>query len=333
MSSHIDARTYYQEYHGHPVPHLETALGAMRAEKQIIFLAGDSSLDNKFWFQDRAPACNGYEDILQPPVMKQDVCYWLNKEAEDQRAPVCCVNTAVEATSLNSRSFCSLCPQDEFIRNNIGDDDILVVSVGGNDIALAPLLCTCANITPLMCCTPEICIEKCSCAHPPNVYRCMSDPGCVMCGLPGCLAGLVGWPLGFGYFVDLFKNRVGHYVERLVEKRKPRKVIICMIYYLEETGGQGSWADPALTCLGYQCCPSKLQAVIRRVYEEGTSQIKIEGTEVVPFALFRVLDGKTSTDYLQRVEPSPSGGQKIAKALMEEILGPHTYQNDHVHTE
>merc|ERR1712087_216414 len=36
------------------------------------------------------------------------------------------------------------------------------------------------------------------------------------------------------------------------------------------------------------------------------------GTEVVPFPLFVPLDGKTSADYVERVEPSAQGGRKMA---------------------
>ena len=72
------------------------------------------------------------------------------------------------------------------------------------------------------------------------------------------------------------------------------------------------------------------------MFESATEQIQLEGTEVVPFALFKVLDGqqdhvarclmilvvgKTPSDYLQRVEPSPSGGAKMAQALMGAALG------------
>ena len=45
------------------------------------------------------------------------------------------------------------------------------------------------------------------------------------------------------------------------------------------------------------------------------------GTEVVPFPLFKVLDGKNTDDYLQRVEPSPSGGKKMADALFAAVVG------------
>ena len=67
--------------------------------------------------------------------------------------------------------------------------------------------------------------------------------------------------------------------------------------------------------------PFKLiAAAIKRVFELGTSRISIEGTEVVAFPLFEVLDGSCSDDYVQRVEPSPTGGRKIAAALIDAIL-------------
>ena len=64
-----------------------------------------------------------------------------------------------------------------------------VVSVGGNDIALTPLLFTIINMVTLVhtltltshshthththlqvCCTPQCCIEQCGCACPPNTH-------------------------------------------------------------------------------------------------------------------------------------------------------------------
>lgn len=59
----------------------------------------------------------------------------------------------------------------------------------------------------------------------------------------------MGWPPGFGYVVDLFKNRVENYVRRLVGKKKPKKVLVCTIYYPEERAS-GSWADAALSVRG-----------------------------------------------------------------------------------
>jgi len=258
---------------------------------------------------------------LRPPRMKADVCYWLNKFMVEQGVnQMCCLNTAIEATSLNDRACGCLLEQDEFIREHITPEDYLIVSVGGNDVALAPLLCTVVNLLTLVWCAPQACIEHAACACPPNAHV---DLGCAGCGVPGCLTGtLCGWPLGMGYFVDLFCHRVKNYVERLVGKRRPKKVVVCMIYFLDEKS-TGSWADGALCCMCYNCFPNRLQATIRTMFRLATSRIDIPGTEVVPCPLFEVLDGKSSGDYIQRVEPSERGGQKMAAALLDVLLGGH----------
>ena len=72
--------------------------------------------------------------------------------------------------------------------------------------------------------------------------------------------------------------------------------------------------------LGYDKDPTKLQLLIRKIFEDATCKIEIEGTTVVPFPLFKVLDGKDTNDYAQRVEPSVQGGSKIGKALAEKII-------------
>lgn len=314
----IRARDYYASYFGHDVSHLETVHEEQRrGGRAAIFLAGDSSLDNKYWFDETAPALNGYERILSPPTQKLDVCYWLNREAVRRERPdLFCINTAVEATSLNDRACCHLLAQDRFIRDHITAADYLIVSVGGNDLAMAPVLATILNLIPLLCLTPQCCIERGQ-ACPPNSHV---DCGCMGCGLPGCAVAGFGCPPGLAYFVDLFQHRVENYVRNLLGPSRPRKVIVCMIYYLD-VHGRGSWADCFLQALCYDCNPSKLQSAIKRVFEIATSRIEIDGTEVVAFPLFEVLDGTDTSDYLQRVEPSPQGGAKMARALMDVVIG------------
>ena len=56
------------------------------------------------------------------------------------------------------------------------------------------------------------------------------------------------------------------------------------------------------------------------MYERGTRSIRIAGTEVHPLPLFTVLDGKTTRDYAQRVEPSPQGGRKLGQAIVKAVL-------------
>ena len=93
-----------------------------------------------------------------------------------------------------------------------------------------------------------------------------------------------------------------------------------MIYYPLQ-GEQGSWADFALGLLGYDRNPARLQAAIRRIFEEATKHITIKGVPVQAVPLFDVLDPTDPTDYIERVEPSADGGKKMATAIMNRICG------------
>jgi hypothetical protein len=121
-----------------------------------------------------------------------------------------------------------------------------------------------------------------------------------------------------GYLIHLFGTRVQLYIEKLTAKTKPKKVLVCMYYYLDENPTP-SWAGAALACLGYNSKPSKLQTLIRKAFVEATSKIQIPGCEVIPVPLFNVLDGKTSRDYVARVEPSSEGGRKMAEFFLDLI--------------
>jgi len=314
----IPSGSYYATYHGHEVQYLEVAHEHLRSRhRSIVFFAGDSSLDNKVWFSSWEAAVNGYEAFLTPPRMKTDVCYWLNKEAASRNAELACLNTAVEATALKDRMCCCLLSQDRFISNHITEDDYLIVSIAGNDIALKPLLCTIVHLAILVLCTPQCCIERYGCGCPPNT--CI-NAGCLCCGLPGCLsANLFGWPPGMGYFIDLFGNQIQTYIMKIIGCRRPRKVLVCMIYYPDEAA-TGSWADAALTCLRYDQDPGKLQAAIRAMFNLAISRICIPGVDVEGFPLYEVLDGRDSSDYVARVEPSARGGKKMAIALLNKLL-------------
>ena len=56
----------------------------------------------------------------------------------------------------------------------------------------------------------------------------------------------------------------------LTAKTKPKTILVCMIYYPDETA-TASWAGPALGLLGYNANPTKLQLMIRRAFTEATS--------------------------------------------------------------
>ena len=263
----------------------------------IVYLAGDSSLDNKYWVPGSGPGGDPlevdvpeiYHHFLAAPTPKPDVGMWLNHVLGNRAT---CINAAVEASTLEERKN-DLLPHDEFIRDHITKDDVLVVSVGCNDIAMRPNFSTIWRMLFLAYLTRQSSLEK---------------------GTAWCLP----------YFARLFGNQTQTYVEKLCARAKPRAVILCMIYFpLQAQYSQHGWADYALKALGYDRKPGKLQAAIRQMYRMGTKGVKVEGTEVIPCALYEVLDGTCKEDYVARVEPSSGGGSKMVThfaKLMEYVL-------------
>lgn len=350
----VDASRFYGEYHGHLVEHLEVLLPALRESTNnesttessshsnsenapLIWTAGDSSLDNKYWFHDRRTAVGAYRDILDPPSMNADVTYWLNRLAIDRATAtrnnssntntasntashthMATINTAIEATTIQQRTW-KLLAQDAFLRDNIHPGDTLIVSIGGNDVANAPTPCTIASMLCLVK-APQYCLEgphiPCTCWTPPCNEHCWGF------GPVSMMACCTSMPPCLGYINHLFGTRTQHYIEALTAKTKPKRILVCMIYYLDETPTP-SWAGTALKCLGYDDDPERLQYLIRKFYVEATSKIQIQdsgnNTTVIPVPLFEVLDGKTSGDYVSRVEPSSQGGKKMAEYLLDII--------------
>jgi len=293
----VQMHHFYQTFRGHDVELLGSVLNKLKQRHQsIVYFAGDSSLDNKYWIRGDVSAVNGYETALSPPKMKADVCYWMNHFLEKQNAAdgaaasVAAINAAVEATTLRERmpgyTYGGLLEQDKFIQENIGEEDYLVVSVGGNDIALAPTPITIASMLAVVHgSTPE--------------------------------AILRGEAWGIQHFLNIYGWKLQNYIERLVANKKPKKVVVCMLYY-PEVGGKG-WADTALKALRYKDDPTVLQAAIAACFHHSVSKITVDGTEVVPVPLFEVLNGQNASDYVDRVEPSSEGGKKMAEAFMQAL--------------
>jgi hypothetical protein len=225
------------------------------------------------------------------------------------------LNCAVEESKIASRDCGGLLPQDKFIRDNITSDDILIVSVGGNDVALTTNLFTACSMLSLVCCSTQSCKQHgCGCAIP-----FVGDPCCLGGSHIGCVSNVCACPFGVGYFIHLLKTKLELYLSRMIEKTKPRAVAVCMIYFPSEEEN-GSWADPVLNTLCYNKKPEMVQESIRLMFRLAVKEIRLEGTTVVPVPLFEVMDGKTFEDYCQRVEPSPSGGAKMADMILKNVI-------------
>lgn len=263
-------------------------------------------------------------------MSKKDVAYCLNSALVNAGlgSRYVALNCAVEESKISSRDCGGLLPQDIFIRDHITSDDVLVVSVGGNDVALTTNAFTACSMLSLVCCSTQGCKRNgCGCAIP-----CVGDPCCLGGSLIGCLSNLCACPFGVGYFIHLMKTKLEMYLSRLIEKTKPRAVAICMIYFPSEEEN-GSWADPILNALCYNKSPAMVQDAIRLMYKLAIKEVRLPGTTVVPVPLFEVMDGKTFEDYCQRVEPSPSGGAKMADMILKNVIPELAPQNESVSQE
>jgi hypothetical protein len=310
VGSKLSAKDYFGEYYGHRVEDLEVVEQSLRYQgKAQIFLAGDSSLDNKFWFNKQCVLKNGYENVMHGRG-KPDIAHHLNVEALRRRLPLSAVNCAVEEARVESRACGTLLDQDAFVRDHIKEEDTLVVSVGGNDIALRPTIFTVLNMLALVLGTRASCVDSCACGCAVPVDDCCMGGAC------GCLSSLLAWPCGMGYFIHLFQVRITAYIQQMIARRKPKRVIVCMIYYPHEQSG-GSWADTTLSLLGYNRDPQHLQAIIRAIFRLATQRISIPGTTIIGLPLYECLDSTNANHYCQRVEPSPDGGALIAARIMD----------------
>jgi hypothetical protein len=294
----INASKFYHEYKGHRVADLQkfhALTRELRPEKPIVWLAGDSSLDNKYWVPGSGAGGDPlpvevptiYEEVLEPPKPKPDVAFWMNHVMGEKMT---CINTSIEESMLRERDN-GLLAQDKFICDNIQKEDVLVVSVGGNDIAYSPTVVTIWHLLRLAWFTRRVSIENGTAASLP-------------------------------YFKGLFKTKTQDYISRLISVTKPRTVIVCMIYYpLESKYKQKSWADLSLMALGYNWWPGQLQAAIRKMYEMGTREVEVQGTTVLPCPLFEVMDGTRKEEYVDRVEPGVKGGMVMAKKFVAMLDG------------
>ncbi len=67
------------------------------------------------------------------------------------------------------------------------------------------------------------------------------------------------------------------------------------------------------------CACSLLQDRLRALFPETIGAVRVPGTDVIPVALSDALDGKLTSDYEARVEPSVTGGEKLARLLLDRL--------------
>ena len=288
----LSSAEFYAPYHGHNAEHLAALLPALRgpSQRRIIWLAGDSSLDNKYWLSGAPiPAANGLQALLRPPASPPDIAAHLNALCAASAPGLACLNAAVEESTLAQRAGARALalPQDALVAASLAPGDVLVASAGGNDVVLRPSLATVAALGAVLLLGSDAAIDA-------------------------------GTACGMGALVALFKGRMEAWLRALTARCAPALVVPCFPYFPCEAGS--GWADGALAALGYNARPERLQRVMRAVYARATALLEVPGARVAPLPLFEVLDAAREGDYVARVEPSGAGGEKMARAILARVL-------------
>lgn len=275
----LDVEKYYSLYYGHTLEDLKLSLQSFKNNK--IYLAGDSTLDNKFWLKDQKVASvNEYIELLES--MMPDINYHINKLCQNKDLPFTTINCAVEEAGITDKK--SLNGQDKFIRDNITSDDILVISIGGNDLILKGIMNIVSELFNVL------------------FFKSKADT-------------LINFKDYIPNIIELFTTKLNAYILELTSINKPKQIIVCGMYYPCIPVCE-SWANKVLNILQYDTQYSKVHNIIDIIFNECICKLE----NVTPLKLSDVLDYTSTKDYVARVEPSAIGGAKIAQAIVNSIL-------------
>merc|ERR1712032_243534 len=215
-----------------------------------------------------------------------------NKIAEENGIQLRCLNTAVEASTIEERKkdlpgrcfFAS----DEFVHDNLTPDDVVVFSAFGNDIVLKTTWKTLFLRTWITWFSWRSNIRS-------------------------------GRAWGMQHFVDMITVHSRNSLLAVCGKQKPKYILSVMCYFPCLTKQGAGWCDWPLRLLCYDLFPGRLQEMTKTVYRLGCAQLDIPGTTVLPVPLFSKLTGENPDDYMERAESSASGGKVIAELIMDAI--------------
>ena len=277
----VNAIVFYTNYKGHPLEDIYRLVKKFREnQRRIVWLVGDSSLDNKHWLfeEDKATttlslenkwcakAINGYEQVLTPPRMVKDVCYWINTQLEN--TDMVCVNAAVEEACLGDAPNA----HDGFVLSHLKSGVFVIISIGGNDLILKPSPSTLVSMGIGTYLIPNWCLNSALAWFPNPLY-------------------------------DLFVTRTQEYVDLFF---KASRIVVCTPYFPCLSGG--GWASRILN----QIDMDKAQTTIRYVHNQYHKSLK---GIFYALPLYDVLDYKCEDDYKYRVEPSVQGGFKMGREI------------------
>lgn len=228
----IKGSLFYGNYFGHPTEDIKLLEQHFRdLGKRIIWIAGDSSFDNKHWVttDGNVDAVNGYQHIIDNGKSLQDVCYWMNKELIGTQ--FVCINIAREEA----------CVENIYLPlYMIQPSDIVILSIGGNDVILKPSTMTIISMLIANYLIPE------------------------------CLLSYFLW------LPNPFKNIFYTETQRIVNHFRCLNKYVCTIYYPCEVQQYG-WANGILSKLSMSKLQNAIRACFTEYHSkiEGVKAIPL----------------------------------------------------------
>ncbi len=288
----------YSQWFGYDVESLRDIL--LRAtdisnneRPHVIWLVGDSSLDNKAWVrEDQCLRPHTDTTLYERAIIESnslllpDVAYHVNKLLPERWLCLCC---AAEEAKLVTRAQHGLSDQEAFARDNFDSEkDVFVVSIGGNDILLGPDAGLAASVGVAL----------------------------LWSGVFGWwLPSLFGWAPGISSLRQYYEEHLKSYLTQLRgDNGSSANMILCAPYYPCEIP-QNGWSKRVLHALRYHDHPWIAQQALRSVFDN----LVLQDRSLKRLRLFDFLDPHDHALYVAGVEPSDLGGQHIARGIYQYV--------------
>jgi hypothetical protein len=323
------------------------------SNNSINYLLGDSSLDNCHWFYTNKNEINSNENTKISNMLNisnistisylEDIEYWLNYFHNLEQDNMYTVNTAHEATTLYERYINKVTnlkennlEENNFLHkthynNQIKDEsnydineiyktdrfttdyivqtlmtnnDNIIISIGNNDIAMSKNHILKNSLTTI--------IQKWNSENSIEDIKDLKDIKDIESDLQN--------------FIIHYKDNIKKYIKSITRFNKPKKILICTIYYFNAGESVDSfWGDKIIE-QNFLCKPDLHKSFINYIHENATEKLANElnlefkkTTKVSAIKLSDVLDGTDPNDYKFRVEPSEKGGRKIANLIINKL--------------
>lgn len=276
----LSSKEYYATEKGHSAENVRKVHKGLLdfGYERFVFLVGSSTLDNKNYVSNSMSyyPVSGYEKVLTDSCLP-DICFYMNYFLKVDGNRQSCINCAIEDSDITER-LSELYGQDAFIRDNISEEDTLVISVGFDEFTSQR---TQFNMRMLLRVSEQDFSDRSPC---------------------------------YLHFKSIVCERLEMYIKEVTSKKIPKCVIICMGYYPCDATSKCN--NPCcLKCIVYDKNPEGIKHLMKVIFEDAITKIAIPKVRIKFLSLYDVIDNKDEKLYTNCIYPSQEGGVLIARAI------------------